>query len=242
VAMMPFYYRLVKTSPRDNSTYFHHWVIPIALATIFFTIEEDMVWWLFPAFMSLMVCFYLWSTTLVEFKQLSLFANGNRILSAIGIVIMLLVWSFQEPWKDVFGDRSEIGQGVWSQGFWIGIVLLAISVYLLQLKRKSETIYLLDWGAVFFAIIFFVGIFNPFLATILINVLVLSIAVSLIYKGIEDDHLGVVNFGLITLAILIICRFFDIDISFFIRGLLFIGVGVLFFLVNYRIIQKRKAT
>jgi hypothetical protein len=41
--------------------------------------------------------------------------------------------------------------------------------------------------------------------------------------------------------VLIGCRFFDTDMSFVIRGLLFVGIGVGFFVMNIYMIRKRKA-
>jgi hypothetical protein len=41
--------------------------------------------------------------------------------------------------------------------------------------------------------------------------------------------------------VLAVCRFFDTDLSFIIRGLLFVTVGIGFFATNYWMIKKRKA-
>jgi len=40
--------------------------------------------------------------------------------------------------------------------------------------------------------------------------------------------------------LLIICRFFDTNLSFVLRGLLFVLVGLGFFAMNYWMIRKRK--
>ena len=44
----------------------------------------------------------------------------------------------------------------------------------------------------------------------------------------------------IILTALIVCRFFDTDFSFVVRGLLFIAVGAGFFVANIYMIRKRK--
>jgi hypothetical protein len=39
---------------------------------------------------------------------------------------------------------------------------------------------------------------------------------------------------------LVVCKFFDEDLSFITRGILFISVGIGFFVANYLVIKKRK--
>jgi len=72
------------------------------------------------------------------------------------------------------------------------------------------------------------------------NLFILLIGVYEIRKGSETYSLYKLNFGLLCIAILIICRFLDTEMSFIIRGLLFIGIGFGFFLLNYYLLKKRK--
>jgi hypothetical protein len=62
-----------------------------------------------------------------------------------------------------------------------------------------------------------------------------------ILDGAKKDHLGVLNYGLLIIMVLAVCRFFDTDLSFIIRGLLFVSVGIGFFATNYWMLKKRKA-
>ena len=87
--------------------------------------------------------------------------------------------------------------------------------------------------------IFFIGTFSS-IAVFLINLLVFAIGILTIRAGSKQNHLGILNYGLLIIAALIVCRFFDTDLSFVIRGLLFISVGVGFFFANYRMIRKRQ--
>jgi hypothetical protein len=78
------------------------------------------------------------------------------------------------------------------------------------------------------------------LAVWLINLLVLGIGLLTIRRGARAAHLGILNSGLLLIAALITCRFFDTDLSFVFRGVLFVLVGLGFFLMNYWMLQKRK--
>jgi hypothetical protein len=91
-----------------------------------------------------------------------------------------------------------------------------------------------------FILLFFLGVFEPQLAQWLTNVLVLSIAFITTWRGAQQDNIVILNYGLLIMTALIICRFFDTDVSFVIRGILFMATGVSFFAANYWIIKKRK--
>ena len=93
-----------------------------------------------------------------------------------------------------------------------------------------------------FAIIFALG-WSSSLAAVLINLLVFAIGLLTVVEGGRKEHLGILNYGLLIIAALAACRFFDQDISFLWRGLIFLLIGVSFFGANYWIIRKRaKAT
>jgi len=75
---------------------------------------------------------------------------------------------------------------------------------------------------------------------VLINLFVFVIGMLTIKDGAKQDHLGILNSGLLIITALVICRFFDSDLSFVIRGILFISVGAGFFATNYWLLKKRK--
>ena len=90
-----------------------------------------------------------------------------------------------------------------------------------------------------FIFIFIIGMYIPS-AVILVNLLVFIIGIFTIRYGAKRDHLGILNYGLLIITALVVCRFFDTDLSFVIRGILFVGVGVGFFFANSRMLKKRQ--
>jgi hypothetical protein len=75
---------------------------------------------------------------------------------------------------------------------------------------------------------------------VLTNILVFAIGILTIRDGAKFDNLGVLNYGLLIITALVVCRFFDTDLSFVIRGGLFVSVGIGFFATNYWMLKKRK--
>jgi hypothetical protein len=58
--------------------------------------------------------------------------------------------------------------------------------------------------------------------------------------GIESDSLRRMNAGLATLSLTILLRFFDTDLSFVLRGLVFIAIGAGFLYMNLRMVRRRQ--
>lgn len=93
----------------------------------------------------------------------------------------------------------------------------------------------------FFGIIFIIGLFDDLTPTILINLLLAILGITAIKIGADKFHFGILNYGMLILATLITCRFFDTNISYVIRGLLFVVIGVGFFITNYIMLKKQKS-
>lgn len=128
------------------------------------------------------------------------------------------------------------------QEFWVAILLTALGVYLFVKQKPVEGFKLVSpipLGFMFFLLVFLAGYNMPVIGMVLSNLFVLAVGIFYIHRGNQLNKLGVLNLGLLTIAALIACRFFDLELSFVTRGILFVLVGIGFFLANYRLIQKR---
>jgi hypothetical protein len=65
--------------------------------------------------------------------------------------------------------------------------------------------------------------------------------VEFLIRGIRADSLVRANFGLLVVAVLALCRFFDSDLSFVVRGLGFIVVGAAFLVGNLVLFRRQRA-
>src|SRR5262249_28742411 len=112
--------------------------------------------------------------------------------------------------------------------------------YITNKDRWKENFHPAKIAFAVYILIFLIGFASPGLSITLINLLILCIGIFTIWLGAKVDHLGVLNYGLLTITALIICRFFDSHMSFVVRGLLFVLVGAGFFVANYLMLKKRK--
>ena len=153
-----------------------------------------------------------------------------------------MILSFDWFWEDLRRGDLIFKEAISSQEFLVALVLSLIASALLFLNIKKN-----QWSNmkpiapvfVFFSIAFILGLWSP-IAPILINIYVLALGLLTIREGAKQNHLGVLNFGLVIITVLIACRFFDTDLSFVARGILFVSVGAGFFLTNYWMLKKRK--
>ncbi|MEW6182328.1 MAG: DUF2157 domain-containing protein [Bacillota bacterium] len=75
---------------------------------------------------------------------------------------------------------------------------------------------------------------------VLFNLYFFIIATATIISGIRNGRLVTVNVGMLLLAALILARFFDSDIGFAVRGVVFIVVGIGFLAANLVLLRRVK--
>lgn len=239
--VLPYYYLLFKKKPESNFIIFHNWLIPVSLFIALGTLSEAHEEWMFMAFLSLFAAFYIFGKLDFFTKQRSR-NNAYKILGSIGTVVLLLMLSFNWFWEELIDTDFIFKELIISPEFLAAafMSLLAIGLlYVLQKNKKLSSIKPISLVFIFFIPIFFLGM-SSYSAVVLINLLVFAIGLATVREGAKNNHLGLLNYGLLIIATLVICRFFDSDLSFVIRGILFILVGAGFFGVNYWMLKKRK--
>lgn len=240
--VLPYYYYLLTKNPKSNFTSFHNWMIPLSLIIVLSSFVRGYEQWMVVAYCSLFGILYLIGH-LDFFSNQKLRSNGYKILCSFGTVALLLALSFSWFWDDLRKEIFTSDVLTESSEFIIATVLsiIALVLFVLHLKNKGikdlkpiAPIFLL------FIITFFIGLKSS-IAVILINLFIFIIGVMTIREGAGKNHLGILNYGLLIIAALVTCRFFDTELSFVIRGILFVLVGVGFFATNYWMVKTRKA-
>ncbi|HZH97303.1 MAG TPA: DUF2157 domain-containing protein [Flavisolibacter sp.] len=239
--ILPHYYLLYRNKPRSNFAVFHHWLLPliliITLGTIAYRTEELM----FVAYISLFGLFYLVGNT-PSLKRQNSVSNSYLSLGSAGTVSILLALSFDWFWNDLQRKNFILREVATAPEFIASVLISLLAAVVLYFQKKGKgvaEIQPMETVFILFIPIFIVGLESSF-AVILTNLLVFAIGVFTIGKGARLNHLGILNYGLIIITALVVCRFFDTDLSFIWRGLLCVAVGTGFFAANLKIIKKRK--
>jgi hypothetical protein len=165
--------------------------------------------------------------------------SSYTLLGSLGTVCILLALTFDSAWEKLARENYT---DLFAPEFIVSAVITLIAAIMLyRQKKESSFSYFQPIEPVFilFIIAFIVGHYSK-AAVVLINIIVFAIAVMTIRKGVRIDHLGILNYGLSIIMALVICRFFDTDLSFIARGILFISVGAGFLTMNMQLIKKRK--
>lgn len=176
------------------------------------------------------------------FKRQKLRNNGYLILGSLGTIVLLLVLSFDWFWEDLRRKDFQFDNIIVSPEFLASAITSLLAVGLLYWHQRSKAprdIKPLAVVFILFIATFIPGTFSP-IAVVLINLYVFTIGVLTIRDGARQDNLGILNYGLLVITALVVCRFFDTDLSFVVRGILFVSVGIGFFATNYWMIKKRK--
>ena len=237
--LLPYYIYLYKNKAVSNFLIFHHWFFPLSVIICLGTIADNVEEFMLISYMSLFGLLYLIGNSHV-FKSQPLRNNGYTVLGSLGTIILLLIMSFDWLWKEL--PKLEVNL-LEMQEFYVLTVLtiLALSLLIRQIGTYSwKRINLMEITFILFVIIFILGFSSPLMAIVIVNLLVFVLGIFTIRRGVNKNHLGILNYGLFIITALVICRFFDTDISFIIRGVLFILVGIGFFTTNYLMLKKRR--
>ncbi len=239
--IFPYYIFLIKEKPKSNFVLFHHWLIPLSIIVCLSSIVDGAEEIMYIAYSSLFGLFYHIGRS-TTFNQQSLRNNAYLVLGSLGTIILLLMLSFDWFWNDL--NKLDVNLLSTLEFYTSLVITLATTGLFIKHKRtrQSNGFEIMDIAFLLFLIIFILGWSSSLTAIILVNLLVLLLGIITIMKGAKQNHLGILNYGLSIITALVICRFFDMQISFVMRGLLFIVVGLGFFITNYWMLKKRKKT
>ncbi len=232
--LAPYYWMQLKSRTSDNITGIFNWFLPLSmLISLGAFIQWDNSF-VFLTYIFLFGLFYNLGK-LPVFENQKLRTNGYLILGSLGTVTTLFITSFRFVWDEFINEFLSINDSVITVV--IGFVTLAVIAFLFSKKRLKP------FNLFQYVFILFIGICvfkteGSFVPTVLINILILALGVFTVEMGARKNLFSVLNYGLLIITGLITCRFFDTDISFVLRGLLFVAIGAGFFGANYFMYKK----
>jgi hypothetical protein len=220
---------------------FHNWLIPLAVVIVLGTIANRTEELMFIAYFSLFGLLYIIGNGDFFVRQKPE-NNGYKILGSIGTIVLLITTSFDSFWENLKNSDLQLNEVIIAPEFWTSTILSLFALlflYLYKRKRTWKNIEPLAPMFILFILTFLLGLYSP-IAVVIINLYVFGFGILTIRQGAKQDHFGLLNFGLLIITALVICRFFDTDLSFVFKGIMFLTVGSGFFAANYWMLKKRK--
>ncbi len=165
-------------------------------------------------------------------------------IGAVGLAVMLSfgdVWdhgSWRYYWEDVTAWRAGM-QFAAAAVFPVAAIALGVRSW----TRRA-------WGEVMIGVIPALAVFGWVLAiydaevisAVLFNLYLAGLGIGTLVIGLRRRRLGTVNAGMVVLAAVILCRFFDSDLGFLVRGVAFILIGIGFLTTNLVLLNRKGAT
>jgi uncharacterized membrane protein len=167
-----------------------------------------------------------------------------------GSIILWLILSFDEPWRHIGWNHVRTTEEFHAAASWVdlilavGLPLAAIAAMALLLDRKRDRLSFL-WGlsvplvAVAWPLV--AATDSEWIGIATFNCLLFVVGIATIVVGVQRHHLGVVNLGMMVVALLVLVRFFDSGFGFILKGLAFIVVGIGFLVANVVLSRRLRA-
>ncbi len=193
---------------------------------------------------SIIALFYLLGEW--EFKKVSTnWQRPFRILGGLGVFIMMFLLTFRFPWESVAGryHYAENEASFWTAlpDYFLTLLLVGAALLMFFEYAKRKDLMKALFGALpLLALVGYAfGGTSVAFSMLLFNVYLFIVSVTRLMIGIRNNNLGVINTGMFMLAALILARFFDSEINFVIKGLVFISIGIGFLVTNVVTLRRK---
>lgn len=166
-----------------------------------------------------------------------------------GLLVMAFLLTFEWPWHEIGWDywrwnehmRGAAWRAIPDAVLGSVIPIAAITLLAMTRRRKKPLAIVLGIAPILAALSY--GLTNvsetyaP--AAGIYDLYLLAVGLWLMITGIRIGQQGQMNVGLLAVTALILARFFDSDLSFLLRGLLFIALGIAFLVANITMLRRK---
>ncbi len=196
-------------------------------------------------FLSLFISLYIIDELFEENRVVV--SKPFHVVGILGLSATCIFLSYRGSWEhfsyhvaDWYGRSLKIGWGDWAVS--LGFPLLALCLLAFALQRKNRVAMGMALGLPL-ALVGFAFTGTPAgqsIFTALFNLYVFAGGIACLVFGIRNNIGTSVNYGFVLIAALVVLRFFDAELNFILRGIIFVVLGIGFLSTNL-IIAKRRA-
>lgn len=237
---MPFLWRLVMEKRRTLAAAWLTWGLALCLAVgLGFSVHDVLEWLWAPLYLAFFaVCFLAAG----QWQAAAAVRRPFRLLGSWGTVGLMLVLTFKDVWRELIQHRFYVaGWSAWPEYLLLGVLLLlAIGLLLRSMicGQWLECLFGLAAPGITLLILASPKLLSLSPVLLLTNLYVLVLGGAVLRDGLHNGQLPRINAGLGVLSALIAVRFFDSQLPFTVRGVLFILIGLAFLAVN--LLVKRR--
>ena len=219
--ILPFYIWHIRHQANSAITYAFHWLTVaftgIALSILSANLRDDstILWFVLLAAIYLMIGKYL---------QTSIYYNAYKVAALLCIPICFFIEDFS------FFD-SNYTLCISIVLVFIYFLLIAKYYYIDKKEKKLDLVLVFPLLYIFSNYLFHYFIYH---------FIILALGAYYIWKGFKSERSLLVNYGLAVISIEVAIRFFDSSLPFIFKGIIFILLGVGFFIANYFILKQKK--
>ncbi|MDW8344701.1 MAG: hypothetical protein RMM51_09445 [Verrucomicrobiae bacterium] len=169
-----------------------------------------------------------------------------QTVGALGVCGLAAMMSFGGAWEPVGFLQRDKPLGTIQESLLFatatGFPVAALAMWVRSWTRRAWDEVLVG-GATLFAIVAWILAMQTTgtMGAVLLNVYLFVLGTGILAVGLQQRRLATVNAGMAILAVMILCRFFDMDLSLVVRGVAFIVVGTGFLAVNWFLWKWRRA-
>jgi uncharacterized membrane protein len=158
-------------------------------------------------------------------------------VGALGAVGLALVLSFGDvgsnaAWRYYWEDLGSLRAGLELAAAAI-FPIAALALWVRSWSRQAWSEVILGAVSVLTAVGWIAAMYKAeVISAVLFNLYLFVLGIGTLVIGFRSRRLGTVNAGMGVLTAVILCRFFDGDLSFLVRGMAFIVIGIGFLMTN----------
>lgn len=221
------------------------WIFPIALLWLLgiFSSHSNFATFNFLTYCSAMACLLIWAAKTDSFTG-NAFLNGIKIVPRLALLGILAAFSMADLWNKVVYENLIKKRGFQHDFlFWLSstVVIISALASLRSKYQKKETVPAEVWAASLFAAVFYaIGFTWHEAAMWFVTPLLVYVGAVYVNRGVKTNRLPLLNYGLLWLAVALLCRIIDVSQSNLTRGLIFIALGLVLLIFNLFFIRRRK--
>ncbi|RKX46754.1 MAG: hypothetical protein DRP64_02740 [Verrucomicrobia bacterium] len=175
--------------------------------------------------------------------------NPLKTFGIIGMAMLAYLFTWAEMWDEIGWSYARSGWrhrpwGVWMDGGITFVFLAGWAVAAVKAFRRNSietvTLAVFPISGIFCFLAGSTASNTDLLNALIFNGFMLFLGIMYIVLGCRNTKLRQLNGGMAVLSLLLVTRFFDADLGFLVRGIVFIILGACFLTANLVMARRKK--